>query len=84
MQRALVIRMHGNSQIGTAIRDGMESPELKRLRGQVEADAYADSKKYRKLIASINRRFPIPKHGRLYHAIWGYIGLIWLLITKDY
>lgn len=95
MPRALVIRTHGDPEIGRAIAEALESPhnnqedhvksiemELKRLQAQIGVSTPRLIKEGQDRIADLHRRIPIKEHSERYNKIWGYIGLIWLLLTK--
>ncbi len=95
MSRALVIRMHGDQEIGKALAGALELPrdnhedytesiemELKRLRARIGVSTPRLMEEEHNRIADLHRRIPIKEHSERYNKIWGYIGLIWLLLTK--
>lgn len=82
MQRAVVIRMHGDQNLGNAIVTGMQSQRIKDLETRLAMHTEKDSEKYRKLIESIDRRFPIREHSERYNKFWAKIGMIWLMLTE--
>lgn len=95
MPRALVIRTHGDPEIGRAITEALESRnnredyirsvemELKRLQAQIGVSAPRLMKEGQDRIADLHKRIPIREHSDRYNKIWGYIGLIWLLLTGE-
>lgn len=82
MQRALVIKIHGNQQIGSAIVNGMESKELKTLREIVGVSSTAKYDENQKRIEELHRKIPIKEHSERYDRFWGYVGLAWLILTE--
>ena len=82
MQRALVIKIHGDKAIGNAIASGMESKELKDLRAIVGTTCYVRGEKNNKRIEDLHRRFPIKEHSERYDRFWGMVGLAWLLLSQ--
>lgn len=81
MQRALVIKVHGDKAIGNAIVNGMESKELSELRAKVGVMRYKNSKECRERMRIIREECPIKEHSVRYNKFWGYVGLVWLIIT---
>lgn len=82
MQRAVVIKIHGNQAIGDAIASGMESKELKELRAKVGVSSFVNHEKDEERIRELHARFPIKEHNERYDRFWGCIGLIWYILTE--
>lgn len=82
MQRALVIRVHGNQEIGQAIVSGMESPRLKELEARLGVKSFRDSKEYLAKIEALHANIPIREHSPAYHKFWSCIAMIWLMLTE--
>ena len=82
MQRALVIKVHGDKDIGDAIVSGMVSKELKELRAKVGVSSFVNHEKDEERIKELHARFPIKEHSERYDRFWGLVGLIWFILTE--
>ena len=98
MHRAIVIRTYGDKDVGDAIVNGMVSSEIKLLQSELNAKCAEIellrsklgmtnsilSKEYRRKIYEIDKHYPVKSHNRLYHKLWGYYGLVCILVSNIY
>ena len=89
MTRAVVIKMHGDSEIAEAVKSGMELAnteqyeavrrELEKLRQRDELRRFGDERRRRMTDAELERKYAIKPHGKLYNALLSAWVGFWIL-----
>ena len=84
MNRATVIRAHGNPEIAGAIADGMRATELRMVRAQyarLEAvngvRCEADDRRWERTKKRLAKKYTVEKPGRAYEIVVGAWALVW-------
>ena len=84
MNRATVIRAHGNPEIAGAIADGMREAEMKLMRTQyarLEAvngvRCEADDRRWEKTKKRLAKKYRVEKPGRAYEIVVGAWAMLW-------
>lgn len=85
MNRALVI--YGDTQIGSAIADGLTARELAVVREELRkvqardgVRQYGDRVRWQDVSGALAAKYSTRTHGRLYGAVLGAWALVWLAI----
>ena len=81
MEKTMVIRCGGNSEMANGIASVFESPKLKKLEMEMSMSKHARSKEYERKIAQAKRKYAVKPIGKLHSRILGAVGLM-VLVAK--
>lgn len=89
MNRAIVIKTYGDKQMLAPVVDTLAARELqtvqnecKRLNALNGVSAYGDSVRWQSVAGAMAVKYSTRRHGRLYGAILGLWGLLWLVVGE--
>lgn len=97
MKRAIVIRSYGDAQIGEAIVSAIERmipdysevlrmviEENNALKAKEAVRIYGDNKRWPEIKEELDRIYAVEKHGRIYNAFMGIVGMACIAVDKAY
>ena len=77
---AMVIKTYGDANITIPVANTFESAELKKLRAKVDVSAPVRSRQYKAMIRDARRKYRVKPLSPFQQRIWGYIGMLVLLM----